>query len=103
MSLTRLALRFAAPVPDLLSFERYLFVGPHPDDIEIGAGATAARLASMGKQIAFLICTDGRYGLDNAPKGFSQSPILLCYDYQVPAMQKIIGPKVEVRAINEKE
>ena len=62
MSLTRLALRAAASVPRLESFRRYLFVGPHPDDIEIGAGATASRLAAMGKQITFLICTDGRFG-----------------------------------------
>ena len=62
MSLTRLALRAAAPVPRVESFSRYLFVGPHPDDIEIGAGATASRLAAMGKQITFLICTDGRFG-----------------------------------------
>ena len=65
MSLTSLALRFAAPLPDLEGFERYLFVGPHPDDIEIGAGATVSRLASLGKQITFLICTDGRYGDEN--------------------------------------
>ena len=62
MSLTRLVLRFAAPVPQVESFGRYLFVGPHPDDIEIGAGATAAKLAAAGKQVCFLICTDGRYG-----------------------------------------
>ena len=65
MSLTSLALRFAAPLPNLERFERYLFVGPHPDDIEIGAGATVSRLASLGKQITFLICTDGRYGDEN--------------------------------------
>ena len=62
MSLTRLALRCAAPLPKLERFDRYLFVGPHPDDIEIGAGATAARLAAQGKAVCFLICTDGRYG-----------------------------------------
>lgn len=65
MSLTRLALRFAAPLPHLENFERYLFVGPHPDDIEIGAGATVSRLTSLGKQVTFLICTDGRYGDEN--------------------------------------
>ena len=65
MSLTSLVLHFAAPLPDLERFERYLFVGPHPDDIEIGAGATVSRLASLGKQITFLICTDGRYGDEN--------------------------------------
>lgn len=62
MSLTKLALRFAAPIPHIEDFDRYLFVGPHPDDIEIGAGATVSRLVSLGKQVTFLICTDGRYG-----------------------------------------
>ena len=67
--ITRAVLRFAAPLPRIESFERYLFIGPHPDDIEIGAGATAARLAEMGKTICFLICTDGRFGLAQAPEG----------------------------------
>lgn len=62
MSLTRIALKLAAPLPDLLKFDRYLFVGPHPDDIEIGAGATVSRLTALGKQVSFLICTDGRFG-----------------------------------------
>lgn len=67
MSLTKLALKFAAPLPKIESFERFLFVGPHPDDIEIGAGATAASLAAQGKKICFLICTDGRFGDSHAP------------------------------------
>lgn len=62
MSLTRLALKFAAPAVKLETYLRYLFIGPHPDDIEIGAGATAVKLAAEGKDVAFLICTDGRYG-----------------------------------------
>ena len=37
MSLTRTILRFAAPVPAIDRFDRYLFIGPHADDIEIGA------------------------------------------------------------------
>ena len=69
MSLTRLVLRFAAPVPQVESFQRYLFVGPHPDDIEIGAGATAAKLTAAGKQVTFLVCTDGHFGLEHAPQG----------------------------------
>ena len=69
MSLTKTALRFAAPVPQAEAFERYLFIGPHPDDIEIGAGATAAKLAAAGKQVSFLVCMDGRYGLEHAPEG----------------------------------
>jgi len=66
MSLTTLILRLAAPVPKVESFSRYVFIGPHPDDIEIGAGATAARLAAAGKEVVFLICTDGRYGDEHA-------------------------------------
>ncbi len=62
MSITKLALKFAAPLPRIESFERYLFIGPHPDDIEIGAGATAAKLAAAGRKICFLICIDGRFG-----------------------------------------
>ena len=67
MGLTKLILKFAVPLPNLEHFERYLFIGPHPDDIEIGAGATAAKLAASGKQVCFLICTDGRFGDQNTP------------------------------------
>ncbi len=69
MSVTGAVLRFAAPIPRLEDYQRFLFLGPHPDDIEIGAGATAAKLASQGKDLCFLVCTDGRYGLPNAPAG----------------------------------
>lgn len=64
MSITRLALRIAAPLPRIEDYERYMFIGPHPDDIEIGAGATAAKLAAAGKKVCFLICIDGRFGSD---------------------------------------
>lgn len=62
MGLTKLALKIAAPVPKIEDFDTCLFVGPHPDDIEIGCGATAAKLAAQGKRVIFLILTDGRYG-----------------------------------------
>ncbi len=67
MSITKLAIGLASPLPRIESFERYLFIGPHPDDIEIGAGATAAKLAAMGKKLAFLCCIDGRYGSGTVP------------------------------------
>ncbi len=69
MGLTRAAIRFAAPLPRPEQFRRCLFIGPHPDDIEIGAGATAARFAAEGKDVRFLICMDGRFGLEHAPAG----------------------------------
>lgn len=62
MSILRIVLRIAAPVPKIENYNRFLFIGPHPDDIEIGAGATAARLAREGKEVCFLVCTDGRFG-----------------------------------------
>lgn len=65
MSLISLAVNISAPLPKIESFERFLFIGPHPDDIEIGAGATAAKLARAGKAVAFLCCIDGRFGSES--------------------------------------
>lgn len=67
ISITKLAINLTSPLPELDSFNRYLFIGPHPDDIEIGAGATAAKLAENGKTVAFLCCIDGRYGSAAVP------------------------------------
>lgn len=69
MGLTKAILKFAAPIPKIEGYQRFLFIGPHPDDIEIGAGATAAKLADMGKEVRFLVCIDGRFGTGNAPEG----------------------------------
>ena len=91
MSLTRLALRFAAPPPRVESFDRYLFLGPHPDDIEIGAGATAAKLAAAGKQVCFLICTDGRYGLEHAPQGTTPEELIHHRQAEARASAKALG------------
>ena len=91
MSLTRLALRFAAPVPQVESFHRYLFVGPHPDDIEIGAGATAAKLTAGGKQVTFLICTDGRFGLEHAHKGTSAETLAKLRQAEARASAQALG------------
>ena len=76
MGITKLALRIAAPFPKVNSFEHYLFVGPHPDDIEIGAGATVAALAAQGKKICFLICTDGRYGTMNMKEPVTEEELI---------------------------
>ncbi len=76
MGLTKAALRFAAPLPRPEQFQRCLFLGPHPDDIEIGAGATAARLAAEGKTVSFLICMDGRFGLEHAPDGTTPEQLI---------------------------
>lgn len=76
MSLTSAAIRFAAKTPQVESFQRYLFIGPHPDDIEIGAGATAAVLAAAGKDVCFVIAADGRYGRTEATGGLSTDGLI---------------------------
>ena len=91
MSLTRLALRFAAPAPKVEAFDRYLFIGPHPDDIEVGAGATAAKLTAAGKQVCFLICTDGRYGLEHAPEGTTPEELVELRKAEALASAKLLG------------
>lgn len=58
----RFILKKAVPVPKLTDLDNFLFVGPHPDDIEVACGGTVAKLAKMGKKITFLIVTDGCVG-----------------------------------------
>lgn len=50
------------PIPDLLKAESLLVIQPHPDDMEIGAGATVARLAQSGVTVTCLTVTDGSVG-----------------------------------------
>ncbi|MFA5467359.1 MAG: PIG-L family deacetylase [Candidatus Izemoplasmatales bacterium] len=55
-------LKRALPLPDLREGETYLFVGAHPDDIEVGAGGTVAKLVDLKKKVYFVIITDGGCG-----------------------------------------
>jgi len=41
---------------------RFLCIGAHPDDCEIGFGGSAARLAAEGQAVKFLSLTDGAAG-----------------------------------------
>lgn len=49
--------------------DRVLFIGAHPDDIEIGAGGTVHRLTSAGVEVQFLILT---YGTHRLSPGFRE-------------------------------
>ena len=91
MSLLRFILRIAAPAPRVEAFDRYLFLGPHPDDIEVGAGATVAKLTAAGKQVTFLICTDGRYGLENAPEGTTPETLIELRKAEAIASAQALG------------
>lgn len=50
------------PVPELMQAKSILFIQPHPDDLEIGAGATIARLTGKGIPVSCLTVTDGSAG-----------------------------------------
>lgn len=76
MSLCKAIIKKAVPLPQIESFQRYLFIGAHPDDIEVGAGATAAKLSAEGKDVAFLICTDGRFGYENISQDTSAEELI---------------------------
>lgn len=49
-------------IPNPFNMKRALFIQPHPDDNEIGAGATIAKLASLGIDVHYLTVTDGGSG-----------------------------------------
>ena len=89
----RLVLKAAVPVPRIETYQRFLFVGPHPDDIEIGAGATAAKLAAMGKDICFLVCMDGRFGDGNAPEGIRGENLVAMRKQEAVASAAMLGVK----------
>ena len=91
MSLLGRIIHLAAPVPQVEAYERYLFLGPHPDDIEVGAGATAAKLAAAGKQVCVLVCTDGRYGLENALEGTTPQALIELRQAEARASAAALG------------
>jgi len=43
-----------------------LVVTPHPDDAEYGVAGTIARWVNEGKDIVYVVCTNGDKGTDNA-------------------------------------
>src|SRR5690349_24628694 len=53
------------PMPE--DFERALFVAAHPDDIEYGLAAVAARWTSQGKEVVYVLATSGEAGIDTIP------------------------------------
>ena len=77
--------------PDLSKAKRVLFVQPHPDDNQIGAGGTMAWLKSIGVEVYELTVTDDRYaepeyiGKENKVQTLRQKEAL--------AAQKYLGVK----------
>lgn len=91
MSVLDLIFKVAAPLPDIEKYDRFLFVGPHPDDIEIGAGATAAKLIEKGKQVEFLICIDGRFGTTNCGADIKENDLIKIRQEEARKSAKTLG------------
>ncbi len=51
------------PLPKIESSKNVLCVLPHPDDGEIGAGGTIAKLKSKGVKVSYVLITDGSAGI----------------------------------------
>lgn len=64
--MTAIKVKDLLPIPELLSMRRVLCVQAHPDDCEIGAGATVARLVQAGSEVVYLTVTDGGAGTTDA-------------------------------------
>jgi len=47
---------------ELEPVQRALVVSPHPDDAEFGCGGTVARLTQIGKEVFYLVATNGNKG-----------------------------------------
>lgn len=50
------------PIPELEKCRKLLCIQPHPDDNEIGAGGTIAKLVKLGCEVTYLTVTDGSIG-----------------------------------------
>jgi LmbE family N-acetylglucosaminyl deacetylase len=53
------------PMPE--GWQRLLAVVAHPDDLEYGAASAVARWTSAGRDVAYVIVTDGEAGIDGTP------------------------------------
>jgi len=54
-----------SPVPQ--DWQRLLAVVAHPDDLEYGAASAIAAWTRAGKQVGYVIVTDGEAGIDSLP------------------------------------
>lgn len=74
--------------PQLAEIRRALFIQPHPDDNEIGAGGTMALLARMGAEVWELTVTDDRFvSTERSPEGLTHR------QQEALAAQAVLGAK----------
>lgn len=68
---------------------RALIISPHPDDLEIGMGGTAAKMAEKGVDIASLVVTDGRRSTSEA--GLSEDRVAEIRKNEVREAAGVLG------------
>jgi len=73
----------------LESIRRALFIQPHPDDNEIGAGGTMAYLKSLGAEVYALTVTDDRFSSDM----LSGAPLIAMRKKEALAAMEVLGVK----------
>lgn len=77
--------------PDITKAKRVLFVQPHPDDNQIGAGGTIAYLVSLGVEVYELTVTDDRFA---EPEYFGkENDVQTIRQKEALAAQKKLGMK----------
>ena len=91
MSFTKFIIDIAVKNPKIESYNNYLFIGPHPDDIEIGAGATVSKLKKLNKKVTFLICLDGRFGKENLKEDISCEQLIEIRKNECLESAKLLG------------
>ena len=77
------------PIPELETCKKLLCIQPHPDDNEIGAGGTIAKLVKLGCDVTYLTVTDGSMGtLDTRIK---RQDLIDLRQKEVQAAAQILG------------
>lgn len=77
--------------PGVKAADRILVISAHPDDMEIGMGGTAAKMAAMGSPITSVILTDGRRSPN--PFGWTSETIVRIRRQEAARAAAILGVK----------
>ncbi len=66
-----------------------MVVAPHPDDAEIGAGGTIARWVREGKDVVYVVCTNGDKGTSD--RSLTSAALAQIREQEQLAAAKILG------------
>lgn len=72
-----------------MSSKSVLIISPHPDDLEIGMGGTAAKMIDSGREVASLVVTDGRRSTSAA--GLNEDQVVELRKEEVREAAGILG------------